>query len=302
MGDGHVDDIDQIVAVALEALVRADPQVHIEVAVAAAPDAHRAPTGEAKRGSVVDASRNVDRVGPFLGAPPLPAAVRARAGDLLSRAIALRARRRGHHLAEDRPPDSVDLAAAAALPAGDRRRARTGAAALAVRTGNGLAQSHLALHTEDGLFEGELDRDFHVGPPPGTALVPSPERRPTAEGATEEGLEQIAEPRTEGTAVEAASGRGGRLGTKEVVATPALRVTKRLVGLCDLLEAILGRGVAPVGVRMELSRQAPVGALDLVFAGVGADLEQLVVIDGHQADRVRPRRSLTTATAAMACG
>src|SRR5205807_10221912 len=123
--------------------------------------------------------------------------------------------------------------------------------------------------------------DLHVGTSTGTALATAPEGRATAEGATEEGLEQVAQAGAEGTAVEAAPGRTRHLGAEHVVAPPALRIAKGLVGLGDLLEPVFCHGVTAAGVRVQLPRQAPVGALDLVLSGAGADAEQLVVVGGH---------------------
>ena len=58
-----------------------------------------------------------------------------------------------------------------------------------------------------------------------------------------------------------------------------------------------------VTVGVELARQLAVGALDLVLGCAGPDAEQLVVIGhGQPSERARPRRRLTTATAARACG
>src|SRR5690606_6077413 len=55
------------------------------------------------------------------------------------------------------------------------------------------------------------------------------------------------------------------------------RVAQGLVGLVDGLELLLGVGFL-ADVRMVLARQAPVGALDLGFAGARFDAEDVVVV------------------------
>src|SRR5207253_10066680 len=169
-----------------------DPQMDVQVAVTAAPHPDRAPTREPERGAVVDAGRDVGRVSPLLGAPGLAPALRTGAGALLAGAAALGAGRGRHHLAEDRTSDPVDLAAAATLAAGNRAGPRAGPAALAVRTGDRLAEADLALGAGHRRFERELEGDLHVGPAAGAPLAGAERRRP-AERAAEERLEEVAQ-------------------------------------------------------------------------------------------------------------
>ena len=56
----HVQLVDEVVAVALEAVVGLHPQVDVEVAGGAAARADRAAPGEAQRGARVDAGGDVD--------------------------------------------------------------------------------------------------------------------------------------------------------------------------------------------------------------------------------------------------
>src|SRR4029077_19908973 len=95
----------------------------------------------------------------------------------------------------------------------------------------------------------------------------------------------------------------GRFGAEHVVAAPALRVAQRLVRHRDFLEPLLRVRVAAVGVGMQLACQRAIRALDLVLCRTGGDAQELVVV-GHrgQALSLRPSLSLTTATAAIACG
>src|SRR5205085_1468473 len=141
---------------------------------------------------------------------------------------------------------------------------------------------------------------------------PSPTGAASAEGTAtaEEGLEDVAQAATEaGKGVSHPRPLDG-VGSQEVVAAPPIGIPERLVGQGHLLEAFLGRGVAWPGVGVKLPGQAPVGALEVVVAGVGRHAQQLVVV-GHACDlapraqessRWRPRRWLTTATAVRACG
>ena len=142
----------------------------------------------------------------------------------------------------------------------------------------------LALDSEHGVLEGQLHRDLGVGPAELRRASPPPAPTEGA-AATEEGLEDVAQAAAEpGEGVARAWPRPralDRLGTEEVVAPPALRVAERLVGHGDLLEALLCRGVAGPGVGVQLPGQAPVGALDVVIAGVGGYAEELVVVGGH---------------------
>ena len=67
-----------------------------------------------------------------------------------------------------------------------------------------------------------------------------------------------------------------------VVLTALLGVGERVVGLLDLLEALLGRVVARVRVGMVLAREPAVGLLDLLLGGPAPDSERLVVVVRHR--------------------
>src|SRR5436305_10274426 len=99
LGDGKVEHVDEVAAMALEAFVGDDAQMDVEVAVAAAAGPGRAPAGQAQCRPVVHAAGHIDGVGPLLGDAPFAPAVAARAGDLLTGAAAVAARGRRHHLA-----------------------------------------------------------------------------------------------------------------------------------------------------------------------------------------------------------
>ena len=171
------------------------------------------------------------------------------------------------------------------------RGAGPGAGAQAGLAGLGQAHGQVALHPEDRL--GELQGHGRLGvlALPGSAPGPGPAGHATHPAATaaEEGVEQVAEPATEPGERVPGSARARPRHAPEpfrpehVVLAPAFRVPERLVGQVDHLELLLGPAVAGVGVGMELARQAQVGALDLVLAGLARDPEQLVeIVDvGH---------------------
>ena len=63
-----------------------------------------------------------------------------------------------------------------------------------------------------------------------------------------------------------------------VVLLALLRIREDVVGALDLLEALLGRLVARVLVRVVLPRELPVGLLDLVRRGVLLDAQHLIEV------------------------
>jgi hypothetical protein len=70
--------------------------------------------------------------------------------------------------------------------------------------------------------------------------------------------------------------------TETVIGTTFFVVAEHLVGLLDLLEALLGGLVARVDVGMELSGQPAVGLLDLGLRGPFRDSQDLVIVAlGH---------------------
>ena len=62
-----------------------------------------------------------------------------------------------------------------------------------------------------------------------------------------------------------------------------LRIAQNIVGFLNLLEAILGRFIARIQIRMMFAREFAVGFADVVFAGAALDAEGLIVIGlGHK--------------------
>ena len=135
------------------------------------------------------------------------------------------------------------------------------------------------------------------GGPAGPRRPPPPNGLPAAE----EGVEDVVDATA---AAEAERIAGQALGAEPVVALPLLGVGEHLVGDGDLLEALLGGGIR-VGVGVQLPRQAPVGALDVVGRGVprAPPAARRSRRPSRQPSLRRcESRRLTTATAAIACG
>src|SRR4029078_6956134 len=78
-----------------------------------------------------------------------------------------------------------------------------------------------------------------------------------------------------------------------VVLLALLGVREHVVGLLDLLEALLRLGVARVPVGVQLAGELAVGALDLVVGGAPGNAQHLVEV----ARRHRVSYSLTTTRA-----
>src|SRR5204862_49865 len=117
--------------------------------------------------------------------------------------------------------------------------------------------------------------------------------------AAEEHVEEIAESATEGIAAGRDSVR-----TIRVVAPTLLWVTEGLVGQAHLLEPRFGGGITRVGIRVQLTSPFAVSPFELLLGRVARHTEQCVVVLSHARQpslKCRPRRLLTTATAASAC-
>src|SRR5207248_2023598 len=94
--------------------------------------------------------------------------------------------------------------------------------------------------------------------------------------------EQVAEDVPEATGeragVEASAAEAGERAAAAVVLLALLGIREHIVGLRDLLEALLRSLVARVAVRVVLARQLAVSLLDLLIGGALAYPEGLVVV------------------------
>jgi hypothetical protein len=88
---------------------------------------------------------------------------------------------------------------------------------------------------------------------------------------------EIGEHRGVESAVAARAAGNSRV-TKAVVARALLAVGENCIGLAALLEALLGRRIVGIAVRMVLQSQPAIGALNFLVVGRAADAQDLVVI------------------------
>jgi hypothetical protein len=153
---------------------------------------------------------------------------------------------------------------------GRDRRARLCAAAVAAVAGGGHLEGDADRRAARGLRELDLDLGGDVGP----ATAPRP--RACEEVVAEEGGEDVREAaEVEVPRLEAAAAQAGV--AEPVVELAALRVGEHLVGLCDLPEPLL-RVREPADVGMQLAREPPERALDLLLGGRARQTEDLVVV------------------------
>src|ERR1039457_867264 len=224
-----------------------------------------------------------------------PAAIAFGAGPAGARAdpAAGRAWPRGHHLAQERPRDLVHLAASAAHVAGLRVGARRGALPGAGRADHRGVHDQLPGGPERALGEVQLDPDGGVAPAARAAA-----RAPGSGAGAEKLVHDVGdrEPGTEAGTTRRAGSRRERV-RAQVVHLPLLRVGEHLVGLVDLLEALLRRRIG-VHIRMQLAGEPPVRLLDLIGLSLAADAENAVIIVGHQDPaRIWPTYRATARTA-----
>ena len=258
LGEGDVGLVVQVVTVTLEAAVVLHAQVHEEATVRSAAQTGRAAVAQAHRRAVLDAGRHLDRQRRRLVAASVAATVRARRVDARAHAVAARAGHRGHHLAEDR--------VAHALHDADARRTR--------RTSSGEVPGAQPEPSHVVQRCASVTVTSLVAPKAASSSVMSseisasgpgwgPRRcwRVSAESAEEHVEDVLDRPGAEGVAA------GPDVRTETVVVRAALGVREDLVGLGDLFEAGLGRGVV-VGVGVVLARESPVGALQLLLGAV----------------------------------
>ena len=159
---GDVDHRVEVLGVAHEALVLVTRTSDVEVAVRAAALAGVAAPAQPDPLAVGDPGRDVDRERPLLAHHA--GAVADRAGLLGDPAVAAAAvaQRGPHHLAERGPRDRLELAGALAARAGDDRRARLGAVAVAVLAADVGLVGDLDPLAARGLREVDADRDDDV--------------------------------------------------------------------------------------------------------------------------------------------
>ena len=272
-GHGHAQLGVEVVAVALEELVRLLVDLQVEVAVGAAGRAGLAAPRHTDPGPGGHPGGDGDlQVLAHPGAA-LAGAVLAGGDDDGAVALATRAGRGGHHLSQQGAGHALDVTDPVALGAGDRLGARRAAGAVAGGAGDVGVDGD-----RPGRPEGDVG-ELHVHGHEGVLAAAGPGRRSTAgRSPAEEGLEdaaQVSEVGSGEAAAESASASHGVL-PAQVVHLALVGVGEDLVGGGDLLELVLVAGAGDVGV--QLAGLLAVGLLDLLGAGVAADAEDLVVV------------------------
>src|SRR3954469_14831744 len=166
------------------------------------------------------------------------------------------------------PLDPAPAAAVADLGGGARLGA--GAAAGVAPRLLGNADGHLGAGHR--LRKAERDLGLEVAPRDGLAggAAAPPEER--TEDVADVGGE------TATRAAEAAGGAEAGEGAARVVLAPLLRVGQNVIGLLDLLEALLGSSVPGVAIGMVLADELAVGLLDVLCRGLAVDAEDLVEV------------------------
>jgi hypothetical protein len=248
-----------------------DPHLDVRVSSAAAGKAGVPLAGQPDPLAVVDPRRNLDFEHPLLDHASRAAALLTRMLDQLAGAVAGRAGPRADELAEHASRDLPNATRAAATRTRSDLRVRLRPVPAAAIAWNCDAERHLALGAGDDLGEVDLDlrRDVRAARP--RASTSKPEQI-VAEERREE-IRQAAE--VERGRPEAAAPEPRM--PEAVVEVPSLRVGKNLVGLHHFAKAVLGIGLfRHVGV--ELPREPPESALDLVGARGSRHTKKLVVV------------------------
>src|SRR4051794_17764229 len=301
LGDRERDlDLD-VVALAPEDRAVLDVRHDEQVAGRAVVRPGRALAREPDPRALADAGRDVDAVALRRAHDALAVARRARVLDHGAGAAAAGARLRDREQALALRLEAAALAAGADL----RRRPRLRAGAVAGRAPRRRRDRQRDLRPGDRVLEGDRDLGLEVG----ALLGPRPGARRAggAAGAVEQVREDVAEPAGRLEAAEAAlTGvpcAGARpaaptAGAEEdpaaVVLLALVRVAHDVVGRLDLLEALLGRLVAGIAIRVVLARELAVRLLDLLGRRLAVDAQDGIWIAGGQ---LRPSYAATTTLA-----
>jgi hypothetical protein len=267
----------QVIAVALEELVRLDVEYDVEVAGRATETAGFALAGVADAGVLLDAGGDLDQDLVLAGDAGVAAAGGAGCADDRAGAAA--------HWAGARDGEEAllrtDLAAAAALLAGLGLFAGGGAGATAVGAGLGAADGDLALYAEDGLFKARA----HVVLQVAAALLAG--GAAVAAAHVEHLAEEIAEDVAEVALLEGTAAAGEARAVAEcsvavaVVGGALVGIGEDAVGLAAGLELLLGLGVVGITVGMVLHGKLAIRGFDLAVGSGAFDAQQFVVVGLH---------------------
>ena len=227
--------------------------------------------------AVVDAGGDVDGDRPLAAHLALAAALGAGVLHQLAGAAAAAAGGGGGHDAEGRALLYAHLTGAAAVGAGLRAGAGLAAGSAAVLAVLDAGDRDLLAAAECGLLKG--DREPHAQALALLRGVALPRAAAEAEAAAEDVAEDVPEvaEAAEAAAAEAGVGIKGRKAVL-VVARLLVRVGQHLIGLADLLEALLAGLVARMQVGVVFLGELAVRLLDLVVRGALAQAEHLIVV------------------------
>src|SRR6202012_2435131 len=181
----------QVVALALEDRVRPLGDLQEQVAGRATARADLTLTRQLDVRAVLDAGRDAHLDRPAGADPPVAVALRAGPGQQRAVAAAARAGPGGHDLAQERPGDLADLAAAAADVTGLRVGAGRGALTGTGRADHRGVHGQLAGRPERALGQVQLDPDRRVAAGAGPAARAAGRRSPGA--GAEERVHDVAE-------------------------------------------------------------------------------------------------------------
>src|SRR6185312_13650446 len=283
-------------AVALEERMRPDGKEDVEIAIAAAAQTRFAFAGETDTRAVLDTGRNGDVEHLLLARAALAAARTAWLVDHLAGAMTGRA----GALHGEEALLRADAAGAAAGRAIDRLRSCFRAAAVTGITRRERRHADLRLAS----FESFLERDLEIVAEIAAAIIRAAATA-AAHHRAEHLLEDVGEAAGAAEAeIAAAATALFESGMAEAVVSGALLIVLQdVIGLVNILEAVLGLFVARIAVGMILHGELTERLLDVVARGITPHAEQLIEVLFRHRNYLVPRlRTPGASTGEVATG
>ena len=277
LNDGHVGTAMQVVAVALEELMRLDATRDDEVAGCSPTQTCLAKTCKAQLLGIANADGYLHRDALAVGHAALPVAFGARIVDGLTGAVALAAGGCRLHITQEGMLHGDHTTLAAAFGAGDLLAAFGHARTVAIGARSQAIVDDLLLGAGSNLFEGQTQADAHIASI--GALLTGTASATAAKEAAEDIAEPAAEQVVEVDIAAAAASRAGN-GAEPVVLRALVRVAEHVVSFVELFELVLGIG-GLVHVRVQLTRLATKRLLDIRLRGITGDAENFVQVLRH---------------------
>src|ERR1019366_5019929 len=171
------------------------------------------------------------------------------------------------------------LPASSAGSAGDGRLARSHTASFALVALFQPPYLHLLGDAKHGFLKLESEVLTQIGPTLGarTAASPLPAEHIAKSEEVAEDVVEIVEHRGVESAVAARTAGNSRV-TKAVIARALFAVGENRVGFAALLEALFGRRIVGIAVRMVLQSELAIGALDILVVSRATNAQHFVVI------------------------